>query len=219
MTAHALCRCGHLQHRHEVPGFDGECVADGCRCTEFRARDQGTVPARSTTRPAVSIPTSQTIAQPGPAAPTISDLIGAGKRSEVKRTVALAEKLEALALDLRGRLADERKAAIEARERQAQQAAARAEIERLQRQLAAAKAKLGGAAAADHPCPSCPQRFTTAGNLGRHRRDMHGEERTSGDYPCTRDGCGRTFDSAQGRAMHERRAHDGFDPNAARAVS
>lgn len=33
------------------------------------------------------------------------------------------------------------------------------------------------------------------------------------EHACTRDGCAQTFTTGQGRALHERRAHDGFDPH------
>lgn len=39
----------------------------------------------------------------------------------------------------------------------------------------------------------------------------------SGSHACTRTDCDRTFATGQARAMHERRAHDGFDPKAAKA--
>lgn len=37
-----------------------------------------------------------------------------------------------------------------------------------------------------------------------------------GVYPC--DTCGRVFDTPQGKSMHRRRAHEGFNPSARRAV-
>jgi hypothetical protein len=39
-----------------------------------------------------------------------------------------------------------------------------------------------------------------------------------GEFPCRRDDCTRVLDTAQGRSLHERRAHDGFNPAAAHAA-
>jgi len=33
-----------------------------------------------------------------------------------------------------------------------------------------------------------------------------------GEYPCRREDCTKVLDTAQGRSLHERRAHDGFNP-------
>lgn len=40
-----------------------------------------------------------------------------------------------------------------------------------------------------------------------------------GDHACDRDDCDRSFATVQALRMHQRRAHDGFNPNAARAAS
>lgn len=67
-------------------------------------------------------------------------------------------------------------------------AAARAEVARLEAQLAAAKAKLKGTTTVTPAAASKPT--------------------STGTHPCRADGCDRTFDSGQGRALHERRAHE-----------
>lgn len=41
-----VCACGHKKDKHELPGFDGECVGDGCKCRRFRSK--GAVAAPTT---------------------------------------------------------------------------------------------------------------------------------------------------------------------------
>ena len=49
----------------------------------------------------------------------------------------------------------------------------------------------------------------TKSSTGRTRRQPKGV------YPCKDPGCDRVLDTPQGAAAHHRRAHEGFDPNAA----
>jgi hypothetical protein len=63
--------------------------------------------------------------------------------------------------------------------------AARKDVERLERQLAEAKAKLRGA--------PTPKAETTPRNTA-----------PKGIHPCRNEGCGRVFDTGQGRSLHER---------------
>lgn len=72
---------------------------------------------------------------------------------------------------------------------QAERVAARAreEVLRLEKELAAAREKLRG-----QPQP--------------HRRPPR-----PGTHTCTIEGCDRTFDTSQGRSLHERRAHQGAE--------
>ena len=125
---------------------------------------------------------------PGPTGPTAGELIAAGRRSGSKRTVALADKIHGLVLDLRGRLVADRLVSEAKLAKERGEAEVRREVADLEVKLAAARAKLHGRTVPDD-APS----------------------------PCSRPGCDRTFATSQARAMHERRAHDGFDPRAATA--
>lgn len=58
----------------------------------------------------------------------------------------------------------------------------------------------------EHACRVCQQRFVSLHGLNCHLT-THGDEKLW----CTL-GCARSFPTARGRAMHERRIHGGFDP-------
>lgn len=90
------CECGHPAQRHELPGFDGECVSEGCRCTTYRPRLTAVAPALLG-RPV-----------PTPVRSGIEQMIAQGKRSQSKRTRALVDRLESEVADLYGRLKAER---------------------------------------------------------------------------------------------------------------
>lgn len=194
----APCRCTHPKLLHEQGDLAPQCVARGCSCLAYRP---ATVNAPSAHMRAVvtstPVTTSADPAQvPSPSAPTIEQLIKAGKRCNAVFTRRLAERIEKQATDLLGRIAAERDAAERERREQAEKDKVRAEVARLEAELAEAKARLRGRTPpAANTKPIAP----------------------TGEHGCTRDGCDRTFTSPQGRAMHERRAHDGFDPNAAKA--
>lgn len=44
-----VCRCSHSAAKHEIPGFDGSCIAERCRCTALSAVVRGQVPSRTPT--------------------------------------------------------------------------------------------------------------------------------------------------------------------------
>jgi hypothetical protein len=156
------CECGHNQQRHEMAGFDGECVADGCRCKKFRPVEQAVAAARAP------------LGRPPQQAVTVERLLAVAHASGDKRCVLLAAKIGHELQEIRARLAALR---------------AKASADAIQARLA----QVPGHSAR----PSGPRPVV--------------------EVPCSREGCGRVFASSQGRALHERRAHDGFDPNAAKA--
>jgi len=66
-------------------------------------------------------------------------------------------------------------------------------------------------------CPQCGKTYKTQDSLGKHLKSQHSEapgSGSSGPFVCDVDGCGRSFPKAQGLSMHQRRTHQGFDPNA-----
>lgn len=184
------CKCGHTKVSHPE-SHDEACKV--CDCPEFIPAglnvDSPTLGSPSapvsplvpltTTAPPVTIVAAA-------AAPTVDQLIAAAKRSKMKRTVGLAEKIETLAADLRARLAEERKASEEERRREAAAEATRAEIAELERKLAAARAKLPARikhrgeelSAAPTACPDCE--FTGSPvAVGVHRARKHGYRSSS----------------------------------------
>lgn len=211
----APCRCGHSKSDHEA--LAPQCAATRCTCLRYVPKS---APERFDATPAHPAPISGPplasvkagpsfpVAASTPTAPTADQIIAAGKRSAIKRCNALAEKIEAELADLRDRIHAEREAveakerkerekAEAARRRDAEKAEAKREVERLEAALKAARAKLHGRtppAAKDNDKPV-----------------------VTGQHICRRDDCGRSFDTTQARAMHERRAHDGFDPRAVKA--
>lgn len=183
--------CQHAKHRHETPGFDGECIAALCKCTRFVAKDTAPAPAA----PLQAAPAPAAPSTPVPVVgPSTDQLIAAGKRSASKRTVTLAERIEAQLLELRTRLHDDRRTAEEAQRREQERTAAAAEVAKLKAALAAAKAKLHG-----RTPPRTKSTTPAAPGLG-------------GPHPCPVTGCDRSFVSTQAAAMHRRRAHEGFNP-------
>jgi len=158
-----------------------QCAFAGCTCLRYTPVTAGTVNG----------------APSAPTGPTAGELIAAGKRSGSKRTVALAEKIHGLVLDLRGRLAEDRLRSEAKLAKEREKDGVRREVADLEVKLAAARAKLRGRIPS--PIESAPAVADTR------------------QLSCTRPGCDRIFASGQARAMHERRAHDGFDPRAAKA--
>lgn len=125
----------------------------------------------------------------------IEVLFRAAKLHSSKRIQAAGSKAHAAVERLRELIrADEQKNAQRRRE-EAARAAAAAEVERLEAQLRAAKAKLHG------------------GRTSKVAKSV--SKPAGGEHACRHTGCGRTFATSQARAMHQRRAHEGFDPNRA----
>jgi hypothetical protein len=187
------CKCTHTKQAHEVAGLAPQCTAPRCECIGYRPTTAPAAVARPVPAPAgltttTTAPVSITVTATGP---TAEQLIAAGKRSSLKRVVAMAEKIETELAALAERLRAERQATEAARKRAEEQEAARREIRRLEKQLADAKARLkttrhelglpGGERPTDgvNQCPDCPETFDTAQRLGVHRRWKHNYRKPS----------------------------------------
>jgi len=105
------------------------------------------------------------ISPPAAQGPTADELLKAGMRSQIPRTVKLAEKIALMVHDLCGRVADERRAAEECCKAEEEKAQARADVERLTREPAAATARLQGKTSGA-PAAAAP-------NEGLDRRGRH----------------------------------------------
>jgi hypothetical protein len=105
------------------------------------------------------------ISPPATQGPTADELPKAGMRSQIQRTVKLAEKIALMVHDLRGRVADERRAAEKHHKAEEVKAQASAEVERLTREPAAATVRLQGKTSG---APSA-----AAPNEGHDRRGRH----------------------------------------------
>ncbi|HEY8881970.1 MAG TPA: hypothetical protein VIM47_01075 [Dermatophilaceae bacterium] len=133
-----------------------------------------------------------------PAHTSVSELLHQAGESDLARTRNLGAKISALLADLTERLVDEQEAheAKVAAEKAAAAVAARIAV--LQAEIAKLKRR--------------PVRTTMVAGPGRSKtlpRNAH-----PGVHPCAVVGCARTFDTAQGAALHQRRAHEGYNPNA-----
>lgn len=221
----ADCRCSHPWGRHEG-ALAPQCTAKGCTCLQYRPNVVAAAPTPAglahtppAARPPLAAVPTPAVAPPG-GPPTVEQLVAAGRRSSNKRIAALAEKFDGIATDLADRLRAERvaveekaRAAREAEEARRLAVQARAAVERevaeLENRLKAAKQKLRSTPAKGFKNGRTPPAPTRAPQVAAP---------VVGTHACTHDGCDRTFDSAQAVAMHRRRAHEGFDPNAAKAV-
>lgn len=142
------------------------------------------VPAASPTRPAAG-------ASPAPAAgtPVVSELhtlVDTGKQHPSKRIQSAANKVLDDLDRLRTLLREDQEKNSEKRKADAAKAAARAEVERLEQLLRDAKAKLRGNGPTTTTKPKAKR------------------ETAPGSHACGNDGCDRTFDTGQGRSLHER---------------
>jgi hypothetical protein len=116
-------------------------------------------------------------------------------RSVQARTRNLGKKISALLIDLDARLAVEkeaREATVKADKAAAVVAARIAELEAELAQLKG-KPKTTGKSKATRPV-------------------------ITGEYSCTHPDCGRVFDKSQGVALHQRRAHEGWNPRTVNAA-
>ena len=136
-----------------------------------------------------------------PAHTSVSELLHQAGESDLARTRNLGAKVSTLLADLTERLVDEQEAheAKVAAEKAAAAVAARiavlqAEIDKLKRR---------------------PVRTTTVAGPGRSARLTRNAH--PGEHPCAVVGCARTFDTGQGAALHQRRAHEGYNPSAGAA--
>lgn len=116
LPRHVECRCGHDWKSHFEDTFAPQCIAPRCACLRYIPVTAGTPePAALVSalrEPHASEPEINPRGQQGP---TVDELLKAGKRSQIARTVRLAEKIALMVHDLRSRVADERRAAEERR--------------------------------------------------------------------------------------------------------
>lgn len=183
--------------RHGYP--DTEKLAWAADIVEKKIHDGATdLPAGRPlpkTTGAAAAPAAAPVPDPSPLTKPdeIRILLNTAKGHPSKRIQAAADKVFDQLDRVRTLLREDEEKHAERRKADAAKAAARAEVERLEAQLAAAKAKLRGKPA-------------TAATQG-------------GDHACNHEDCDRTFGTVQAVRMHERRAHEGFDPNVVKAAS
>jgi hypothetical protein len=156
------CRCSHTRARHELPGFDGECVATDCRCTEFRLVEHE-------------------IAQPP--APARRDPAVSGVLNTVEQVVAIARSIGTRRMLLTAARVDhqvaELRALIVAERAKARDEAARQQIVAIDRETkATAKARKPPkqpAGEGPHACgrEGCDRSFITTQAAAMHRRRAH----------------------------------------------
>ena len=157
----ARCVCGHNQRRHEGPGFDGECVADGCRCELWRPVSTVTAAAP----PVVAAPA------PRPSSPvSVEQVVQAARVYGDKRARLVADRVEHLTAELRALLAA---AAARARDEAAQAQIRELPTARVQGQQRRKPTIERG----EFPCPDCGKVFETRQGVGPHRRKAHGYRR------------------------------------------
>jgi hypothetical protein len=152
---------------------------------------------------------------------SIDQLLGEGRKSVHKRTVALAEKVIEQVDDLRNRLAAEQQAERDRAELDNARAKAREEVDALEAKLAKARSKLKGMThtpelgvpvprkrTRDHlepePCPDCGESFAGAAGVAAHRVSKHG---WGGFAPTPCPDCGQVFDTPQGLGAHRAHKH------------
>lgn len=146
-----------------------------------------TEPTRIPTQPQPT-PAAQGGGVAAPAKPDeIRILLNTAKGHPSKRIQAAADRVFDQLDRLRGMIREDEEKHSEKRKAEAEKAKIRAEVERLEHELAAAKAKLRGK-------PIATTSPTTA-----QPRPSTGET-----YACRHDGCDKTYDTPQGRSLHER---------------
>jgi len=141
---------------------------------------------------------------PAPARPvhtSTAELLHQAGESDLARTRNLGAKISTLLADLTLRLADEQEAHEAKVQAEKAAAAVTARIAVLQAEIDKLKRR--------------PVRTITVAGPGRLKtlpRNVH-----PGEHSCPVVGCDRTFDTTQGAALHQRRAHEGYNPNAGAA--
>ncbi|SOD72756.1 hypothetical protein SAMN05892883_2101 [Jatrophihabitans sp. GAS493] len=209
------CTCGHPSIEHAHGGLriclhtDAQDRAN-CDCNEY---DPDVPAPKPTTAPpalkAVASPVAPKPVNPFPqefgpatvaapaAGPSADAILEEAATSDSKRIVNLGERIRHDLDVLNNRLREDREGAQARR-------AARAEIAELEAALKIAKAKLRGGSATPATPSAAPQQPTPI--------------KAAGEHPCQYEGCDRVFDTAQGRAGHQRFVHEGFDPKAVAAA-
>lgn len=160
-------------------------------------------PAATTSAPRPDLSVARTAPAPAPAAverprtvsSSAAELLHMASESHLARTRNLGKKISGLLADLSQRLNDEEAehlARVAAEQEKAKNAKRIAELEAELAKLKGRKPKTPKAAD-----PDKPKRTNIA---------------PKGHYPC--DTCDRVLDTPQGKAAHQRRAHEGFSPAA-----
>lgn len=146
------CECGHNQTRHDLPGFDGECIADGCRCTLWRPVQPATEPGR----PAAP-------AGP-PKVETVEQLVQVARGTGDKRALLLIGRVQAIT--------DELRALVAAHYARARDDAYKAKLAGLPNPANGRKPSVGYG---EYLCdaPGCGHVAATAQGRAAHRRAVH----------------------------------------------
>jgi len=132
--------------------------------------------------------------------PTPTDnLLRRAELSPFIRTQNIGTKIMALLVDLETRLADEQEARDAKVKADKEHAAVATRIAQLEAEIAKLKRKT-------------PKVAKTTG-LSHATRPV-----VTGEFACTMDSCDRTFDTSQGVALHQRRAHEGWNPRTVNAA-
>ena len=178
------CRCGHNPARHEVPGFDGECIAEACRCTRYETAMPQPVP----TRPAPPAPASRPTAPSAPARiDTVEQLVAAARETGDKRALLVIGRIQSMTAELSALIAAHRAntAAQAARERDEQFKAQLAAMPKVPGKRTVTRTQ------GSHPCPEdgCDYTATTPQGRAAHHRNVHQNLRLA----CGNPGCDRVF--------------------------
>lgn len=159
------CVCLHSKDRHELPGFQGECVAEGCRCTEYRPRHPASQSVTST-RPAP---------EPKPARiETVEQLVEAARETGDKRALLVIGRLQSMTAELHALVAAHRanQAAQAARERDAQYQAQLATLPKPPKATEPSPVQLP-LVRSSYPCLDCFFIASSSAGLSAHRRARH----------------------------------------------
>lgn len=154
-TASPRCRCGHAKPRHDLPGFDGECVAEGCRCHLFSVVQ---IAAVSTAAVPAHNPASGALT-------TVEQVVSIARSLGTRRMLLTVARVDHLVAELRALImADRAKARAEA---------AREQIDAIDTE---SKATAKAHKPVGHlPCghPGCVRTFTSGQGVALHRRRVH----------------------------------------------
>jgi len=134
-----------------------------------------------------------------PATSSTALLLNEAAQSPFIRTQNLGVKISALLVNLTDRLADEQEARDAKVKAEKADAAVAARIAVLEAEIAKLKRK-----------PAKTPKTTGASHATRAV--------LTGEFSCTMDSCDRVFDTSQGVALHQRRAHEGFNPRTVNAA-
>lgn len=172
----ARCACGHNQGKHEIPGFDGECIAEGCRCTQYRAKLPEPVPA--------SPPVARQAGATAPSTParldTVEQLVAAARETGDKRALLVIGRLQSMVAELHALIAAHRAntAAQAARERDEAFKAQLAALPKVRKAKAprdpnAPRRVTAPVVPGGVDCPLCGRNFPTKQGAVLHRRRAH----------------------------------------------